>query len=226
MPPKAATDTTIAEPPDAPPHDQAIVVKVKLRVGPDGTVKLAELLSQSAPVWDNWVLAAVKRFVFTPATYGGKPVQVEITFTHTFLPPPPPPPVQPQGPVLSSVLRGKLVEKGTRLPVRGATVSVEVDQAHYDAPADSRGRFRVQVPAGKAKVTVHAPAYKLFLQYEVLADKQEVAVAYFIERERYDPYEVVVVGEQKREELSRITLKGPEIRQIPDRKSTRLNSSH
>jgi hypothetical protein len=215
-PPRALTATAIDEPPGAPPHDQPIVVKVKLRVGVDGTVKLAELLTRSLPVFDDWVLAAVKRFQFAPATYGGKPVQVEISFTHTFLPPPPPPlQLKPSGPVLSSVLRGKLVEKGTRLPVRGATVSVLIDGEHYDAQADNRGRFRLPVPPGQATVTVHAPAYKKFLQTEVISDKQEIAIAYFIERERYDPYEVVVIGEQKREELSRVTLKGPEIRQIP-----------
>src|SRR5205814_10435587 len=44
---------------------------------------------------------------------------------------------------------------------------------------------------------------------------QELAVTYFVERERYDPYEIVVVGERRREEVSRIALRGPEIREVP-----------
>ena len=35
-----------------------------------------------------------------------------------------------------------------------------------------------------------------------------MAVSYFVERDRYDPYEIVMVGEQHREEVSRITLRG------------------
>jgi len=47
------------------------------------------------------------------------------------------------------------------------------------------------------------------------ASKQELAVTYYVERDRYDPYEIVVVGDPRREEVSRVTLRGPEIHQIP-----------
>src|SRR5207237_6116307 len=66
-----------------------------------------------------------------------------------------------------------------------------------------------------AKIAVYAPAHDLFVQRENLGEKQELAVTYLIQRDRYDPYEIVVVGEQRREEVSRITLRGPEIRQVP-----------
>ncbi|MEO8704169.1 MAG: TonB-dependent receptor, partial [Kofleriaceae bacterium] len=42
-----------------------------------------------------------------------------------------------------------------------------------------------------------------------------LSVTYYVERDRYDPYEIVVIGDQRREEVSRITLRGPEIKQIP-----------
>jgi hypothetical protein len=66
-----------------------------------------------------------------------------------------------------------------------------------------------------ARVSVYAPSHNPFLQQETLAGSQEVAVTYFVERDRYDPYEIVVVGEKHREEVSRITLRGPELQQIP-----------
>ena len=59
------------------------------------------------------------------------------------------------------------------------------------------------------------PGHNPFLQQETLVAQQELAVTYFVERDRYDPYEIVVVGEQRREEVSRITLRGPEIKQVP-----------
>lgn len=215
LPPKAITETTVAYPEDAPPHSQPVLVRVKLRVTVAGQVGKVELLTPPQAVFDDAVVRAAEKFTFSPATYGGKPVPVEITFSHTFLPPPPPPVVVDGGPPLVSVLRGKLVEKGTRVPVLGATVSVLVDGRHYDAQADMRGRFRVPIPAGKARISVHAPGYRPFLQVEEIAAKQEVALAYYVERERYDPYEIVVFGEERREELSRVTLRGAEIKQVP-----------
>jgi hypothetical protein len=215
-PPVALTATTIAEPPDAPPHAEPIVVRVKLLVGVDGSVKKVELLTHSLAVFDDAVVRAVQAFRFAPGKYLGKPVQVEITFTHTFLPPPPPPAPPPQGgPPLVASLHGKLVEKGTRAPVSGATVAVQVGEHHYTAEADARGRFKLPLPQGDAKVTVHAAGYLAFLQVEHLGSGQELAVAYYVERERYDPYEILVFGEQRREELSRITLRGPELKQVP-----------
>lgn len=214
-PPVAVTATTVPYPDPAPPQTQPVLVRVKLRVGPDGHVQKVELLTPPQAVFDDAVLRAAEQFLFHPAKYGGKPVPVDITFSHTFLPPPPPPVAVNGGPPLTAILRGKLVEKGTRLPVANATVSVLLNGRHYDVVSDTRGRFRLPLPEGKAQISVHAIAYRKFLQAEVLEAKQELAVAYYVERERYDPYEIVIFGEERREELSRVTLRGAEIKQVP-----------
>jgi TonB family protein len=215
-PPQPITAATVPYPADAPAHDERIVVRIKISVGVDGLVHKVELLSQTLPIFDDAVVAAAKAFQFKPARYGGKPVPVEINFTHTFEPPPPPPPPSvDQGPPLESALRGRLVEMGTRLPVAGATVAAQIGDRHYSVDADQKGHFRLPLPAGTARITVHAPNCNAFLQQETLSPKQELAVTYFIERERYDPYEIVIVGDQRREEVSRITLRGAEIQQIP-----------
>ncbi|HTR53397.1 MAG TPA: TonB-dependent receptor [Kofleriaceae bacterium] len=217
-PPHAIGSTDVAAPANAPAITAPVVVTVKLRVGKDGNVSKVDLVTPPQPPFDDAVIAAAQQFKFQPGTYGGNPVAVEITFTHTFVPPPPPPPPTPPGetgPAKTSVLRGRLIELGTRLPVASATVNVEIDGRRYTTDADQKGHFRIEVPAGHAKITIYAPSHNPFLQEENIAPKQELAVAYLIERDRYDPYEIVVVGEQRREEVSRITLKGPEIQQVP-----------
>lgn len=214
-PPHAKAPTDVPYPANAPAHDQPIVVTVKLRVDPTGAVAKVDLVTAPQPVFDDAVIAAATAFTFEPATYGGKPVAVEITFTHTFLPPPPPPPPADTGPARTSVLRGKLVELGTRAPVESATITAIVDGQPYVAEGDPKGAFRLELPAGAAKITITAPAHNVFVQAETLAPKQELAVTYYVERDRYDPYEIVVVGEQRREEVSRITLRGPELKQVP-----------
>ncbi len=214
-PPRVRGSNDVPYPAGAPPHTAPIVVTVKLTVDPTGTVQKIDPVTPPQPVFDEAVAAAARAFQFDPATYGGKPVAVEITFTHTFLPPPPPPPPADSGPPRSSMLRGKLVELGTRAPVQAATVTAKVGDRNYTAEADQRGRFELKLPEGAASITVTAPGHNVFLQQESLAPAQQLAVTYLVERDRYDPYEIVVVGDQRREEVSRISLRGAEIKQIP-----------
>lgn len=213
-PPRARGATDVPYPENAPAHDAPIVVTVKMLVDPQGVVQKVDLVTAPQPPFDDAVIAAVKTFEFEPGRYGGQPVPVEITFTHRFLPPPPPPPAD-TGPVRDSVLRGRLVQLGTRAPVSGATVTAEIDGRAYAVDADARGRFELPVPAGSAEITVTAPGHNVFLQRETLSPKQELAVTYYVERDRYDPYEIVVVGDQRREEVSRVALRGPELQQVP-----------
>lgn len=214
-PPRARGPTDVPYPANAPPHTDPVVVTVKLTVDATGVVQKIDPVTPPQAVFDEAVAAAARAFEFDPATYGGKPVPVEITFTHTFLPPPPPPPPVDEGPPRSSLLRGKLVELGTRAPVQGATVTAKIGDRNYTAEADQKGRFELALPEGPASVTVTAPGHNVFLQRESLAARQELAVTYLVERDRYDPYEIVVVGEQRREEVSRIALRGAEIKQVP-----------
>ncbi|HVU50335.1 MAG TPA: TonB-dependent receptor, partial [Polyangia bacterium] len=114
-----------------------------------------------------------------------------------------------------SVLRGRLVELGTRAPIPHATVSAQVGERYYTAESDATGHFRLALPPGAARVSVFATDHNAFVQDETLPANQELAVTYLVERERYNAYETVVVGERRREEVSRITLRGAEIQQIP-----------
>jgi TonB family protein len=214
-PPRARGSTDVPYPANAPPHDKPIVVTVKLTIDVQGAVAKVDPVTPPQPVFDDAVIAAAKQFAFEPGRYGGQPVPVEITFTHTFLPPPPPPPPAQTGPARDAVLRGKLVQLGTRQPVPGATVTVKLGDSFYSADADREGRFELAAPSGKAEITVTAPGHDVFLQRETLVARQALSVTYYVARDRYDPYEIIVVGDQRREEVSRITLRGPELQQVP-----------
>jgi TonB family protein len=214
--PRALASTDVPFPAGAPELAAPVSVKVKLLLDAAGVVQKVDLLTAPQPPFDDAVVAATRAFHFAPARYGGTPVPVEITFTHTFLPRPPPPTAAPEaGPARTAVLRGRLVEMGTRLPVTGATVTALVGDRHYSADADAKGRFRLTLSPGAARVSVYAPNHNPFLQKETLGPSQEVAVTYVVERDRYDPYEIVVVGEHRREEVSRVSLRGAEIHEIP-----------
>jgi TonB family protein len=165
-PPRARGATDVPYPAAAPAHSDPVVVTVKLTVDATGAVQKIDPVTPPQPIFDEAVAAAARTFQFEPATYGGNPVPVEITFTHTFLPPPPPPPPAETGPPRRSVLRGKLVQLGTRAPVQGATVTATIDERSYSADADARGRFELPLPEGRAAITVTAPGHNRFLQQE------------------------------------------------------------
>jgi TonB family protein len=221
-PPRALTDTHVPYPPGAPEIAEPVAVTVKLLVDVTGAVKKAELSTPPQPPFDEAVLAAARAFKFEPGRWGGKPVPVEIKFTQRFLPRArptapegPPGAPAPEGPALTSVLRGRLIELGTRTPLAHATVSALVGDRYYTAESDATGHFRLPVPPGAARVSVYAADHNAFVQLETLKANQELAVTYLVERDRYNVYETVVRGERRREEVSRTTLRGAEIHQIP-----------
>ena len=193
---------------------------VKLRIDTTGAVAKIDLMTPPAPPFDEAVITAARGFRFEPGRYGGKPVPVEITFTQKFLPRARPTrrpnaPETPKGPPLTAVLRGRLVELGTRRPLAAAAVVAVVGDQPYRTESDARGHFRLPLPPGAARVSIFGPEHHAFVQQETIATGQEVAVTYLIERERYNLNETVVVAERRRDEVSRIMLRGDEIQKIP-----------
>src|SRR5690606_34630997 len=81
--------------------------------------------------------------------------------------------------------------------------------------SEADGRFSLDLPPGEAQVEVILTGYRRFLVREPLEEGREVEVRYLVERERYDPYETVVIGRAERKEVSRTTLRDREIRQVP-----------
>jgi len=228
-PPRALTETQVPYPPDAPQLDEPVSVTVKLMIDTTGAVTKVELVTPPAPPWDEAVISGARIFRFEPGRYGGKPVPVTITFTQKFLPRTRPPadagtdgaPEAPKAPQASNVppltasLRGRLVELGTRHPLANAAVIAQVGDQHYRTESDATGHFRLPLPPGRARVSVFGAEHRAFVQQETLADRQELAVTYLVERDRYNLNETVVVAERRREEVSRVTLRAEEIQKVP-----------
>ena len=73
--PPAAVTTTVS-------------VTVRLRLDEAGEVVRAELVRGAGAPFDAAVLEGALGFRFAPATYGGVPVPIELSFTQRFVPPP------------------------------------------------------------------------------------------------------------------------------------------
>lgn len=207
--PPAAVTTTVS-------------VTVRLRLDEAGEVVRAELVRGAGAPFDAAVLEGALAFRFTPATYGGLPVPIELSFTQRFVPPPLTPvgpargsaelpPVSPPACARCGVLVGRVEERGTRAPVASALVLAGATST----TTDGRGRFVLALPAGPTELELYAPGYLRFRQAEVVVEGEQVVVSYLLERTGPNPYEVTVVGQRQRREVSRTRLVGKDLTQIP-----------
>ena len=109
------------------------------------------------------------------------------------------------------MLSGRVIERGTRTPVAGASLDV----AGVAAETDADGRFEVRgVAPGPAKVRIVAPEHEPLTVDETIEAGKRREVEYRLSRRTYDPYESVVRGERPRREVSVHTLEMEEIRTI------------
>lgn len=192
--------------------------------GVEGAVVLSIVISEAGEVLQAVVtdpgphpalaaaaLHAVQRFRFRPAEIDGVPTAVEITYRYDFVlrrEAPAAPPPAAEAPV---VLEGRVLERGTRAPVAGATVEAEGQAVETDA--DGRFALRGLAP-GDVLVRVASPDHEPFSAREAVEEGRAREVEYRLRRRRYEPYEAVVRGERDRREVAVRTLDAEEVRTV------------
>jgi TonB family protein len=206
-------------PAEAEAAGRAATVVLELSVDAEGKVTDARVIAPAGFGFDEAAVEAAKQFVFEPGRYQGTPVPVKVTFSQKFALKTVVKPVAPaaEPPVRIS---GEVRERGTRAPLAGASVIVTDPVGTQLGRGETRpdGKFEVRLPetiAGPLSVLVAAPDHKPLRMKESLARKQALSVNYIVERTSYAQYETTVRGSPPREEVSRVTLEGEEIRRIP-----------
>jgi TonB family protein len=186
-------------------------VGLSLVIDASGAVERATVTAPSGqPALDSAALHAVVQFEFEPAEIDGRPAAVEIDYRYEFVqrraPTPPTPAEAPPS------LRGRVVERGTRAPVVGATV----DAGAAVAVTDADGRFELRgLATGPVALRIASGEHQPFAVEETIVEGQVREVEYFVRRRHYDPYEAVVRGERDRKEVSVRTLSQDEVRTLP-----------
>src|SRR5689334_14113897 len=136
-------------PPDAEKAGVEGSVLLSIVIDEHGDVAQAVVLDPGpAPGFAAAALHAVQRFRFRPAEIDGKPAAVEITYRYQFVLRRTAPAAPAEAPV---ALAGRVVERGTRAPVAGA--SVEAGGATAETDADGRFELRGVAP-GEVTVRV------------------------------------------------------------------------
>jgi TonB family protein len=157
-------------------------------------------------------LHAVQQFRFRPAEIDGKPAAVEIEYRYQFVLRKAAPPRRTPAQEEPVALRGRVIERGTRSPVAGATV----ESQGRSAETGPDGRFTLRgVAPGDVIVRVLSPEHEPLSVRELFEEGKARDVEYRLKRRSYDPYEAVVRGERRRPEVSVHTLDIEEVRTIP-----------
>ncbi|WP_239470339.1 TonB family protein [Archangium violaceum] len=213
-PPALMADSPARYPEALAARPVAGTVQLELLVDEQGEVAEARLVRGLNPLLDDAALHAAPGLRFTPAKVDGTPVPVRLNFEYRFEAPQPVAAngaEQPQPPV---TLRGLVRTKGNRRPVAGATL---VSFAARDVPVETGpdGRFEARLPPGKQWVRITAPGHKPDDFYEDVRAGETLEVVYGLEPLVVNPYETVVRGDRERTEVSRVTLRDAELREIP-----------
>jgi len=207
-PPTLLEDSPAPYPEPLLAQQLAGTVKLELVVDEGGQVESVRLAEPSHPLFDQAAMEAARKLRFQPARQDGRPVPVRMDFFYHFVPPPPFPLAERLG-----VLTGIVRSKGNRRPIAGARV--ESKRLGRGDETDADGVFRLQLTAGADSIEVAAAGFKTGRFPEEIRTGESIEVVYSLEPERVDPYETIVHAERDRSEVSRVTLRNQELREVP-----------
>jgi TonB family protein len=205
-----------------------------------GRVDSVAVVKGFDPRLDSSAAAAAMKFRFRPAIAAGVPVPVLMEYAYRFT----------IDEVINKIeryvnLKGRLLERGTRLPVRDAAVAVlfrdttadrtlsvpfasylkkigsfsgqHVEGFSVITTTDSTGRFSfTSLPAGPITIKVICAGYEQLMEDEKLNSAEVTEVTYHIQRfSTYGDNEIVVYGKAEEKEVAKHTLTLNEVKKIP-----------
>jgi len=205
------------EPAAYPPEAEAAGIEgsvlLEIDVGPEGAVLDARVIAPAGHGFDEAAVEAVRRFRFSPAEIDGQPAAVTIEYRYDFrirqVATEPPP--EAEAPVN---LRGRLLTRGSKRPIAGATVDVNDGQAVAVSGED--GSFEVRgVPVGQARVVVVDVRHERYETTETIEEGRVTEVVYYVHPKPTSPFEQVVIGKADRKEVSTVAISVGELTRLP-----------
>jgi TonB family protein len=231
-PPKLVKPAIPSYPAEA--AEKRVEAEVTLLVDLDdkGEVSGAAVIEPKPPTgmgFEEAAVIAAYQLGFEPAEMNGKPVPVQITYKFKFIPPrraaPPPPQAEevapePPKPVPVENFTGLLVERGTRLPMSGVTVTVYRNEdgkpVGFEAQSDDKGVFHFfDLAPGTWKVVLEPPGYYPFRTTEDIRTGEATRGTYYVERGSYNPFDKRVTAPRERKEVTRVVIDREVIDQTP-----------
>ena len=219
-------EPTLATPPilkvlvpaELPPETTFPALSVEVLLGIDVaasvSVEAVRLEQGAGEPFDAAAVKAAGAFLFEPGRLTtGEAVPVTVSFRFTITAPPPPAAAPAAGPAPVR-FGGRLLQRGTRLPLRDAAVSIRAGGEPLRAITGPDGRFAVEVPAA-AFTVVAAPTGHERLEVRIEARPgEEREETYYLERTGTG-YETVVSAAPVRREVTKQVIPADEVAKLP-----------
>jgi TonB family protein len=192
-------------------------VTLIITIDAQGHVPQAKVTQSSGfPEMDESALTAIRQFLFTPAELDGKPAAIQLQYVFNFAPPPPPPPPPPDAPPPPPPvnLTGRVLERGTRDPLFGATVYLP--GSDLKAETDAQGRFEIRgAPVGKVHVEITEGRHRKFTTDEEIKAGQVVDLTAYLWKLTEGGFEATVRGDREKKDVARRSLQREELTSVP-----------
>jgi TonB family protein len=194
-------------PPDTPFPGPEVVVVLGIDVSAAGAVEAVRVEEGAGEPFDTAAVDAARRFEFEPARLvSGETAPVTISFRLRITPPPAAPPPPPP-----MIIAGRLLERGTRLPLSGVEVVAQREgEALARATTGGDGRFRLEVPASRFRMVAVSPGHdRLDAAVEGTPGEQREQTFYL--EAIPSAYTSVVRGERQQDEITKQVLPAQEV---------------
>lgn len=230
VPPGLAQFVEATYPSAAEAEGLEATVELEITIGADGLVTEARVVTEAGHGFDEAALAAVERFVFTPASRDGEPIPARIRYRYVFeLTAPPPAPEEPLEP-LPGRLEGRLLGQEDADPIVGAEVVLTSPDASVARRAltGADGRFRFdELPAGAYELRITTDEYGALEQAEEVAEGEATEVLYrmrITSGEEEITFGATAVIDPPPREVTRRTIRREELTRIPGTRGDALRA--
>lgn len=216
-------------PPVAQQRGIAGAVTLDVTLDAAGLVTAATVLSAPDPSLGEAALAAVRRFLFSPAEVDGQPAALRLRYVYRFVLQAPFVPRLPAwlgdavaaapgaaaaAPAAPEVVVGRVREQGTRLPLADAAIAFP--DLGLELRADAQGRFGVpRLAPGVYRVRAVSPTHKPETVEAAVRPGEQTTISFYLEPLIDDPFVTVVRGARRQTSVSRVTLAGRELTTVP-----------
>ena len=183
-----------------------------IQVDGAGTVVAAEVSRAAGHGFDEAAVAAAKKMLFQPAMTADGPIGVAIEFEYRFELSP-----EDKAEGLPPVnLDGTVRQMGTRDPMSGVTVKVNIDDVRFEAVTDSEGAFSFRgLPNGTAFAVADAAGHAATRESFKIKEGKVTTVPLWLRPNVSFDDAMVIEAERPEPDISRRSITVAEIKRIP-----------
>jgi TonB family protein len=213
VPPKLLTFVPAEFPPSEIASGRGATVVLQLSIDAGGRVVSVAVVGPATPAFDAAAVAAAGKLVFAPATVGGVPIPVTITYrtqftlTETL--------VKKQAADFVGLVR----DRKTKRPLGNIRVALDT---HQEALTDAEGRFSVlDVAPGDHAVTLSGEAISTVGTRETFAPSQRLDATYDVDMKKVpapgedEEEQIVVTAPRLRKQVVSTEVRASQAQKVP-----------